>query len=51
MIIGGIYSFNGGQAVVESKYAKELQEIRQIITAVSSVEHKTKISKEKRVKD
>jgi len=47
MIIAGIYSFNGGKETIESAYARELREIRQIITAVDSAQHKTKISKEK----
>jgi len=47
MIIAGVYSFNGGKEAVASRYAKELRDIRQIIAAVESAEHKTKVSKEK----
>jgi hypothetical protein len=47
MIIAGIYSFNGGKEAIKSKYARELREIRQIIAAVDSAKHKTKVSKEK----
>ena len=47
MIIAGLYSFNGGKEVIESRYAKELREIKQVIAAVDSAEHKTKVSKEK----
>lgn len=47
MIIAGIYSFNSGKEVIESRYARELQEIKQIIAAVDSTKHKTKVSKEK----
>jgi hypothetical protein len=47
MIVAGIYSFKDGQAIVESQYAAELTEIRQIIAAVDSKTHLTKVSKEK----
>lgn len=47
MIIAGIYSFNGGKKAVQFKHARELREIRQIIAAVDSASHKTKVSKEK----
>lgn len=47
MIIAGIYSFNGGQEAVESRFSGELGEIKQIIRSVDSVEHKSKISREK----
>jgi hypothetical protein len=47
MIVAGIYSFNGGKEVIQSQYAKELREIRQVIAAVDSAKHKTKVSKEK----
>jgi hypothetical protein len=47
MIIAGIYSFKGGKEVLESQYTNELQEIKQIIAAVDSTLHKTKVSKEK----
>jgi len=47
MIIAGMYSFNGGKKVVESRFGAELREIEQIIAAVDSQAHKTKVSKEK----
>jgi hypothetical protein len=47
MIIAGVYSFNGGKEAVETRFAKELREIKQIIAAVDSAKHKTKVSKEK----
>jgi len=47
MIIAGIYSFNHGQQVIEDKYGAELQEIEQVIAAIDSRLHKTKVSREK----
>jgi hypothetical protein len=47
MIVAGIYSFKDGQAIVENQYADELAEIRQIIAAIDSKNHLTKVSKEK----
>ena len=47
MIIAGIYSFNGGKEAIEAKFEAELREVEQAITAVDSVTHKTKVSKEK----
>lgn len=47
MIIAGVYSFNGGKEIIESKYSAEFREIKRAITAVDSRKHKTKISKEK----
>ncbi len=47
MRIGGIYSFNNGQEIIERDYAVELQEIQRFIRAVDGSLHKTKISKEK----
>jgi hypothetical protein len=47
MIIAGIYSFNGGKEAIGSKYAAEFREIKRIISAVDSKEHRTKVSKEK----
>jgi len=42
-----VYSFKGGREVIQSKFGAELQEIKQIIAAVDSAEHKTKVSREK----
>jgi len=47
VIIAGVYSFSGGQAAVESRYGKELREIKRCIASVDSAQHKTKVSKEK----
>lgn len=47
MIIAGIYSFKGGQEVIEREYSAELQEIIEVIEIVDSSNYKTKISQEK----
>ncbi|GJM39810.1 MAG: hypothetical protein DHS20C20_00920 [Ardenticatenaceae bacterium] len=47
MIVGGIYSFNEGQKVIEAKYAEELAEIIAVIQSVDAVTYKTKVSEEK----
>src|SRR5438874_2323895 len=47
MIIAGVYSFKGGKEIVESKYASELREVKQVLALVDSQEHKTKASREK----
>lgn len=47
MIIAGVYSFKGGKEIIEAKFGSELEEVKQIITAVDSGVHKTKVSKEK----
>lgn len=47
MIVGGIYSFNKGQEVIEAHYSNELSEIMDVIEAVDSIAHKTKVSEEK----
>ncbi len=47
MIIAGVYSFNGGEEIIESRYASELREVERIITEVDSKRHKTKTSREK----
>lgn len=47
MIIGGIYSFNQGQEVIEAHYSNELSEVIKVIESVDSMPHKTKISAEK----
>jgi len=47
VIIAGVYSFNGGKEALESGYGSELGAVKQIITAVDSLKHKTKISYEK----
>ncbi|OGO42261.1 MAG: restriction endonuclease, partial [Chloroflexi bacterium RBG_16_57_9] len=47
MIIAGVYSFNDGKEVMESKFRSELQEIKEIIAAVDSQAHRIKTSREK----
>ena len=47
MMIAGVYSFNGGKEALESGYSSELDAVKQIITVVDSLEHKTKTSYEK----
>ncbi|MBI3360246.1 MAG: restriction endonuclease [Chloroflexi bacterium] len=47
MIIAGIYSFHGGQDAIRSRFSSELEETEQIIAAIDSSKHKTKVSKEK----
>jgi hypothetical protein len=47
MIIAGMYSFNGGREVIETRYTAELREVGQIITATASLQCRTKTSREK----
>ena len=47
MIVAGRYSFNGGDAVISSKYKNLLDEIYEIISAIDANKHKTKESEEK----
>jgi hypothetical protein len=47
MIIAGMYSFNGGREVIESRYTTELREVGQTITAMDSLQCRTKTSREK----
>ncbi len=47
MIVAGIYSFNGGKKIIESRYPAELEEIMQLIKKVDSSACKTKVSNEK----
>ncbi len=47
MIIAGMYSFKNGKEVIEVEFGSELQEIKQVIAAIDSQTHKTKVSKEK----
>jgi hypothetical protein len=51
MIIVGTYSFNGGAEAVHKKYEQELDEVKQILANVDAKIHKTKISKEKTMRD
>lgn len=47
MRIVGKYSFNKGKEIIESKFKFELREIEEVIAAIDSRKHKTKVSKEK----
>jgi hypothetical protein len=47
MMIVGIYSFNGGQEVIQSRFEEEFVEVQEIIAAINAEEHKTKVSREK----
>lgn len=47
MIIGGIYSFNQGQEVLQKLFRSELDEVRSIITKIDAQKCKIKKSKEK----
>lgn len=51
MKIVGKYSFNGGAKAVQKKYAKELEEIKQILARVDAPLYKTKRSKEKTMRN
>lgn len=46
-MIAGIYSFKGGQEVIESDDASELREVQEVIYSINSETCRTKISKEK----
>lgn len=47
MYIAGIYSFNHGKEVVESRYPHLLEEIVDVINIVDAEDYKTKISEER----
>ncbi|MBE2220781.1 MAG: restriction endonuclease [Anaerolineae bacterium] len=47
MIIGGIYSFNNGQAVIEANYGHQLAEVIKVIGTADAIPYKTKVSAEK----
>ena|SRR5258708_11716131 len=51
MIIAGIYSLKNGRQTIEDHYDTELAEIKQIIAAVDGELYRTKVSKEKTMKD
>ncbi len=51
MKIVGVFSFNGGEKVVQKKYAKELIEVKNILAHVDARNHKTKTSKEKTMRE
>ena len=47
MIVGGIYSFNNGQKIIEKDYPNELAEIVEIIQAIDDVSLELKVSTKK----
>lgn len=47
MIVAGVYSFKGGQEILEARFAAELREIEQVIATVDAGQHRTKVSQEK----
>jgi hypothetical protein len=51
MRIAGIYSFNNGKETVTQQHRPELDEVLQIIEAVDAEQGRTKISKEKTMRD
>jgi len=51
MLIAGIYSFNDGKEVIGKQHRSELEEVLQVIEAVDAEYCKTKVSKEKTMKD
>ena len=51
MRIAGIYSFNNGKEAISQLHRSELDEVLQVIEAVDAEQCKTKISKEKTMRD
>src|SRR5438105_489963 len=51
MRIAGVYSFNNGKEVIAKQHRSELEEVLQVIEAVDAENCKTKISKEKTMRD
>lgn len=47
MKIVGEYSFNHGKEVVETEYASELREVKEIVGLINAADFKTKVGKEK----
>jgi hypothetical protein len=47
MKIIGVYSFKNGREIIEDQFGRELDEIKEAITAVDGLLHKTKTSQEK----
>ncbi|MCX7839374.1 MAG: hypothetical protein N2559_07960 [Anaerolineae bacterium] len=48
MIIAGVYSFNKGKEIIQTRYRRELEEVKQVIAVVDSTRCKTKTSREKK---
>src|SRR2546427_9046113 len=51
MRIAGIYSFNGGKEAIAKLHRSQLEEVLQVIESVDAEFCKTKVSKEKTMKD
>ncbi len=51
MRIAGIYSFNRGKEVIKKLHQAELEEVLQVIDSVDAENCKTKVSKEKTMRD
>jgi len=51
MRIAGIYSFNKGKEVIAKQHRSQLEEVLQVIEAVDAEQCKTKVSKEKTMRD
>ncbi len=51
MRIAGIYSFNQGKKAIKAKHLEQLEEVLQVIEAIDAEECKTKISREKTMRD
>jgi hypothetical protein len=51
MRIAGVYSFNHGKEAITKHHRPELEEVLQIIEVVDAEQHKSKISKEKTMRD
>jgi len=49
--IAGIYSFNQGKEIIAKQHRSQLEEVLQVIEAVDAERCKTKVSKEKTMKD
>lgn len=47
MRIGGVYSFNGGEEAITTRYPAELEEVQSVIRGVDANLYKTKTSHEK----
>ncbi|HLQ28416.1 MAG TPA: BglII/BstYI family type II restriction endonuclease [Ktedonobacteraceae bacterium] len=51
MRIAGLYSFNHGKEVITKQHRSELEEVLQVIESVDAERCKTKVSKEKTMRD
>ncbi|MHB8600418.1 MAG: hypothetical protein ACYDER_26870 [Ktedonobacteraceae bacterium] len=51
MRIAGVYSFNSGKEAITGQHRAELDEVLQVIEAVDAEQCKTKVSKEKTMRD